>query len=48
VSTATLDRPADVPVHRYVPWGAAKEAFAYRGTELLLSGPAGTGKSRGR
>jgi phage terminase large subunit len=37
--TATLE-------HRYVPWGAAKAALEHRGTELLLSGPAGTGKSR--
>jgi phage terminase large subunit len=39
MSTATL-------VHRYEPWGAARDAFSYRGPELLLSGPAGTGKSR--
>lgn len=33
--------------HRYEPRGAPKELFAYRGSEVLLSGPAGTGKSRG-
>jgi PBSX family phage terminase large subunit len=43
--TAVLERPT-TPTHRYEPWGAALEAFAYRGPELLLSGPAGTGKSR--
>jgi phage terminase large subunit len=37
--TATLS-------HTYVPWGAAREAFTNRDPELLLSGPAGTGKSR--
>lgn len=42
--TLTMDRPP--LTHRYEPWGAARAAFAYRGPELLLSGPAGTGKSR--
>jgi hypothetical protein len=37
--TATLQ-------HVYEPWGAAREAFARQDPELLLSGPAGTGKSR--
>jgi PBSX family phage terminase large subunit len=32
--------------HRYEPRGAAKELFDCRATEVLLSGPAGTGKSR--
>jgi phage terminase large subunit len=32
--------------HVYEPWGAAKELFASRAPEVLLSGPAGTGKSR--
>lgn len=32
--------------HAYVPRGAAKELFAYRGRQVLLCGPAGTGKSR--
>lgn len=33
--------------HRYRPRGACKKLFAERGDEVLLSGPAGTGKSRG-
>lgn len=33
--------------HRYRPWGAAKTAFECRNDEILVSGPAGTGKSRG-
>lgn len=36
---------ADV-VHRYEPRGAARHLFENRGREILLSGPAGTGKSR--
>lgn len=32
--------------HRYVPRGVARELFACRAPEVLLSGPAGTGKSR--
>lgn len=32
--------------HNYEPWGAAKALFEYRGKEVLLSGPAGTGKTR--
>jgi PBSX family phage terminase large subunit len=31
--------------HRYTPQGAAQALFAYRGDEVILSGPAGTGKS---
>ncbi len=34
-------------VHSYKPWGAAKTAFHSRDSEVLVSGPAGTGKSRG-
>lgn len=37
--TATLQ-------HSYTPRGACVDAFKHRGAELLLSGPAGTGKSR--
>ncbi len=37
---------ATVLRHHYRPDGAAKELFNYRGDEILLSGPAGTGKSR--
>lgn len=33
--------------HVYEPWGAAKDVFHARDSEVLLSGPAGTGKSRG-
>ena len=35
-----------LPVHTYTPRGAATDLFAYRGPEVLISGPAGTGKSR--
>lgn len=34
-------------VHRYRPRGTAKRALTYKGDELLVAGPAGTGKSRG-
>jgi phage terminase large subunit len=33
--------------HRYQPRGACRDLFACRDPEVLLSGPAGTGKSRG-
>lgn len=33
--------------HRYRPYGSAVELFESRAPEVLLSGPAGTGKSRG-
>ena len=33
-------------VHRYQPRGACKELFSRRDPEVLVSGPAGTGKSR--
>lgn len=32
--------------HSFRPRGAAKDVFAYRGDEIVLAGPAGTGKSR--
>lgn len=32
--------------HVFTPEGAAQALFAYRGDEVILSGPAGTGKSR--
>lgn len=35
-----------VVVHRYHPRGAAAALLQHRGPEVLLSGPAGTGKSR--
>lgn len=34
-------------VHTYIPRGSAIEVFESRAPELLVSGPAGTGKSRG-
>lgn len=34
-----------VLTHAYAPYGAARDLFNYRGPEVLLSGPAGTGKS---
>ena len=40
--TTTTDRL----VHHYRPVGSARELWHYRGPEVLLSGPAGTGKSR--
>lgn len=43
--TATLAGPR-VLNHEYEPWGAARSLFGYRGKEVLLSGPAGTGKTR--
>ena len=43
MTTATTDRPAE---HRYRSVGSARELWNYRGPEVLLSGPAGTGKSR--
>ena len=33
-------------VHEYTPYGAALELFTARDDEVLMSGPAGTGKSR--
>lgn len=35
-----------VVTHRYAPRGACREVFHTRADEVLLSGPAGTGKSR--
>lgn len=38
---------ADLPqARRYVPYGACLELLRYKGPEVLISGPAGTGKSR--
>jgi PBSX family phage terminase large subunit len=36
-----------MPFADYRPYGAAREVFRARGPEVILSGPAGTGKSRG-
>ena len=33
-------------VHEYTPWGAARELWSLQPSELLLEGPAGTGKTR--
>lgn len=38
--------PVDTLEHRYQPAGSAAELFGCRDPEVLLSGPAGTGKSR--
>ena len=32
--------------HKFKPRGQAQALFGYRGDEVLMSGPAGTGKSR--
>jgi hypothetical protein len=45
VSTAVLSRPAER--RAYEPRGAARSAWRSAGREILLSGPADTGKSRG-
>lgn len=37
---------SEVITKRYEPWGAALEVFNRRDSEVLLAGPAGTGKSR--
>jgi phage terminase large subunit len=37
----------DTLTHRYEPWGTVKDLFQARSDEVLMSGPAGTGKSRG-
>src|SRR4051794_29748900 len=36
----------DASAAAYRPWGAASELMKFRGREVLLAGPAGTGKSR--
>jgi PBSX family phage terminase large subunit len=38
--------PGKPLAHEYTPRGTAREVFARRGPEVLVSGPAGTGKSR--
>lgn len=37
---------ATIVEHAYEPWGAARMLFNSRAREILMSGPAGTGKSR--
>lgn len=44
---AQLQAEALQRARAYVPRGAMAELFSYRGDEFCLSGPAGTGKSRG-
>lgn len=50
MTTATGHVPASLPnqvTHYFAPRGAVKRAFESRAGEILLSGPAGTGKTRG-
>jgi PBSX family phage terminase large subunit len=46
----TIERHASAPSKAaeapYVPWGVARDLMSYKGREVLLAGPAGTGKSR--
>lgn len=44
--TATRSRLPDRVQHRYTPRGSCRKILSCRDPELLLSGPAGTGKSR--
>jgi phage terminase large subunit len=44
--TTTEQAEAPANQHVYTPYGVARQAFSCRDAELLLSGPAGTGKSR--
>ena len=41
-----MSEEAATVVHEYTPYGAARELWNLRATELLLEGPAGTGKTR--
>lgn len=43
--TLTLDQ-LTADNRPYQPFGAAKELMLFKGSELLLAGPAGTGKRR--
>ena len=42
-----MTAPTQQLTHRYTPRGACASLFASRAPQILLSGPAGTGKSRG-
>lgn len=44
--TAPSEVDENVLVHSYTPWGSCKEVMEDRSAEVLISGPAGTGKSR--
>lgn len=44
--TTTLERKGNPVRHEYHPRGGCKEVFESRAEEVLVSGPAGTGKSR--
>lgn len=44
--TQATSAPADTLVITYAPRGAGRDIFALRAPELLICGPAGTGKSR--
>jgi len=46
VTTAPAVDPSVPLTHRYAAYGAAADAWRSKATEVLLSGPAGTGKSR--
>lgn len=45
--TATCENPADPRCKYYEPFGAAKQLMGCRDSEILIEGPAGTGKTRG-
>src|SRR5262252_10576088 len=45
-ATVQVGETAKIEERPYQPFGAALELFRWRGREVLLSGPAGTGKSR--
>src|SRR5260370_11787762 len=46
MSTEVVPRRGKVHEHTYEPRGGCKEMFESREEEILISGPAGTGKSR--
>jgi phage terminase large subunit len=41
-----MSEEAPTVVHEYTPYGAARELWGLRSNEVLLEGPAGTGKTR--
>ena len=46
IDTSDLQAPPDRSSRAYQPFGACAQLMRYRGREVLLAGPAGTGKSR--